>query len=95
MVAILHYIITQIENERIINLLSNWKIKVNYKKQCKFQRAYHNQLLKIFKNILSNYTYTSPVSSLTEQLDGIPLPYYSFPNWYFRSRYYIDPPYLD
>ncbi len=94
MVAILHYIITEIENERIINLLSNWKIKVNYRKQCKFQHVYHNSLLNIFNNIISIYRYQGPVSSLTEQLDGIPLPYYSFPNWYFGTQRY-NPPYVN
>ena len=66
MVAILHYIICGIENERLINLFSNWKIKVNYTKQCKFQCVYKNELLNSFNNILYLYRYQSPVSSLIE-----------------------------
>ena len=79
MTAILHCIIRGIEDERMKYLLSTWKTKKNYKKQCEDQRIAYN-------DFINNFNY---ISSWYDRNKNRNISYHNsnnFAKWLFRPR---------
>ena len=89
MAAILHCIITDIENSRVQYLLFRWKTKINFENQVYNHHLAYNDITHIYKYIIYRYKWQTSVSSR----DLSPI-FDNYVNWFFFKRHYPDEVYV-